>query len=51
MMLIGKVILSDKVLVRRLIVLGWDTLEVHDNSSRYGCRWCLTDYVNIYMIE
>lgn len=47
MMLIGKVILSDRTLVRRLIVLGWDTLEVHDNSSRYGCRWCLTDYANI----
>lgn len=48
---IGKVILSDKCLIRRLIVLGWDTLEVHDNSSRYGCRWCLTDYANINMIE
>ena len=47
MELIGIVILSDKTLVRTLIVLGWDTLEVHDNSSRYGCRWCLTDYANI----
>lgn len=52
MELIGKIILSDKTLVRMLIVLGWDTLEVHDNSSRYGCRWCLTDYANInIMIE
>lgn len=52
MELIGKIILSDKTLVRKLIVLGWDTLEVHDNSSRYGCRWCLTDYANInLMIE
>ena len=51
MILIGKVILSDKTLVRTLIILGWDTLEVHDNSSRYGCRWCLTDYANINMIE
>lgn len=52
MKLIGKIILSDKTLVRMLIVLGWDTLEVHDNSSRYGCRWCLTDYANInIMIE
>lgn len=49
---IGKVILSDKILVRKLITLGWDTLEIHDNSSRYGCRWCLTDYANInIMIE
>ena len=51
MELIGKVILSDKTLVRTLIVLGWDTLEVHDDSSRYGCRWCLRDYANINMIE
>lgn len=34
MELIGKVILSNKTLVRKLIVLGMDTLEVHDNSSR-----------------
>ena len=47
MELIGNVILSDKTLVRMLIALGWDTLEVHDNSSRYGCRWCLTDYAKI----
>lgn len=50
MELIGKVILLDKTLVRKLIVLGWDTLEVHDDSSRYGCRWCLTDYANINMM-
>lgn len=52
MEIIGKIILSDKTLVRKLMVLGWDTLEVHDNSSRYGCRWCLADYANInLMIE
>lgn len=50
MELIGNVILSDKTLVRRLIVLGWDTLEVHDNASRFGCRWCLTDYANINLM-
>lgn len=50
MELIGKIILSDKTLVRKLIVLGWDTLEVHDNSSRFGCRWCLTDYANISLM-
>lgn len=50
MELIGCVILSDRTLVRKLIALGWDTLEVHDNTSRYGCRWCLTDYANINLM-
>ena len=47
MELIGQVILSDTILIRKLIVLGWDTLEVHDNSGCYGCRWCLTEFANI----
>lgn len=44
---IGRVVLSDEALVRRLIVLGWDTLEVHDNRGCYGCRWRLSDYAHI----
>ncbi len=44
---IGAVILADSVLVRRMIVLGFDTLEVHDDYGRYGCRWRLTEYANI----
>lgn len=47
MMCIGMVILSNRELIRRLVVLGWDTLEVHDNAGVYGCRWKLIDYVNI----
>ncbi len=47
MMYIGTVILANRELIRRLIVLGWDTLEVHDNAGYYGCRWKLIDYVNI----
>lgn len=51
-MAIGQVILSDITLVRRLVVLGWDTLEVHGNCGPYGCRWRLTDYANVcLMIE
>lgn len=46
-MTIGQVVLSDTILVRRLIVLGWDTLEVYGNCGQYGCRWCLTDYANV----
>ncbi|MFK7031597.1 hypothetical protein [Flavobacterium oreochromis] len=42
---IGKVILDDSNLVRRLIVLGWDTLEIHGDSGQYGCRWQLKDYI------
>lgn len=49
---IGQIILSDQTLVRRLIILGWDTLEIHANKGRYGCRWCLTGYAHIgQMIE
>lgn len=44
---IGQAILSDTILIRKLIVLGWDTLEVHDDSCCYGCRWCLTEFANI----
>jgi hypothetical protein len=42
---IGKVILDDSTLVRRLIVLGWDTLEIHGDSGNYGCRCQLKDFI------
>lgn len=45
LMFIGKVILDDDVLVRRLIVLGWDTLEIHGDEGTYGCKWQLKDYI------
>lgn len=44
---IGMVILADNTLVRRLIVLGFDTFDVHGDRGSYGCRWRLTDYANI----
>ena len=44
---IGEVVLANETLGRRLVVLGWDTLEVHGDHGRYGCRWCLADYANI----
>ncbi|MEQ8324033.1 MAG: hypothetical protein RID18_16300 [Cytophagales bacterium] len=43
--LIGEVILSDNILIRKLIVLGWDTLEIHGDEGAYGLRWQLKDYV------
>jgi len=42
---IGKVILNDEILVRKLVVLGWDTLEIHGDEGTYGCRWQLKDYI------
>lgn len=47
MMFIGQTVLHDELLVRRLIALGWDTLEIHDDTGIYGCRWKLMDYANI----
>jgi thymidylate synthase len=42
---IGEVILNDNVLIRRLIVLGWDTLEIHGDEGKYGLRWQIKDYI------
>ena len=42
---IGNVILDDSILVRKLIVLGWDTLEIHGEKGSYGCRWQLKDFI------
>jgi hypothetical protein len=42
---IGKVILDDSILVRRLIVLGFDTLEIHGDAGTYGVRYQLKDYI------
>ena len=47
---IGNVILNDEQLTRRLVALGWDTLEVHDDTGRYGCRWKLIDHVNLNLM-
>ncbi|MCP4439290.1 MAG: hypothetical protein GY810_10155 [Aureispira sp.] len=41
---IGLVILSNNILIRKLIVLGWDTLEIHGENGAYGLRWQLKDY-------
>lgn len=46
-MLLGTAILQDSVLVRRMVVLGWDTLEIQCDEGVYGCRWQLSDYLAI----
>lgn len=44
---LGRVVLDNEELVRKLISLGWDTLEVHDNLGFNGCKWALKDHANI----
>lgn len=44
---IGRVVLDNEVLTRKLISLGWDTLEVHANEGYNGAKWALKDYANI----
>lgn len=44
---IAQVVMSDQVLVRRLIVLGWDTLEIHTDGGNYGVRFQLKDQLSL----
>lgn len=44
---IGATILADAVLVRQLVVLGFDTLEVHDDTGYYGIKWQLKSFIAI----
>lgn len=47
LIIIGNTIISDPVLIRKLAVLGFDTLEVCGDKGIYGCRWQLKDYLQI----
>lgn len=44
---IGRIILYNNQLVRRIVVLGWDTLEVYDSASRKGCQWAFKDFISL----
>lgn len=44
---IGKVVLDNEELTRKMISLGWDTLEVHANKGYNGAKWALKDHANI----
>lgn len=44
---IGKVVLDNEELVRKLVALGWDTLEVHDVKGYHGCKWALKNYAKL----
>jgi len=50
MITIGKIILENKPLTRKLIALGFDTLEVHDNQGQYGVKWKMTDFAEIVIL-
>ena len=42
---IGETILANSIFVRRLVVLGWDTLKIHCDVGTHGCQWQLRDYM------
>ncbi|RCW91318.1 hypothetical protein [Winogradskyella arenosi] len=44
---IGRVILDNEELTRKLITLGWDTLEVHSNKGYNGVKWALKEFAKI----
>ena len=44
---IGKVVIDNVELVRKLVALGWDTLEVHDDTGFQGCKWELKKFAQI----
>ena len=44
--LIGKIILSNQVLVRRMFVLHWDTLIVRDIRTDIFVDWRIRDFMN-----
>ena len=44
---IGTVILTNEALVRRLFVLGWDTLYVEDIVGDKQAKWAIKDFTNI----
>lgn len=42
---IGNVIITNPELVRKLVILGFDTLEIHCDIGDKGCRWQLRDHM------
>ena len=44
---IGRVVLDNKELIRNMISLGWDTLEVHANKGYNGAKWPLKEHADI----
>ena len=47
---IGRTILHNQNLVRKMILLGWDTLEILDVVHQRGVKWAFKDFANIGMM-
>jgi hypothetical protein len=47
MLEIGKCILLNQSLARKLYVLGWDTLEIEDLVGKRGVKWEIKKFVSI----
>ncbi len=46
-MTIGKIIIDDSMIVRLMVSLGWDTLEVYPSGSSSGLQWQLFKTISI----
>ncbi len=44
-MSIGKALKDNPTIVRTMISLGWDTLEIHPSNSITGLQWRLNDII------
>lgn len=44
---IGKIIIDNNEFTRKLISMGWDTLEVHADKGKNGLKWELQKHANI----
>lgn len=42
---IGRIILNNNQLARRIVILGWDTLEVYDATNKKGIQWAFKDFI------
>ena len=47
---IGRTILHNQNLVRKMILLGWDTLEILDVVHHRGVKWAFKDIAKIGMM-
>jgi hypothetical protein len=43
----GQVVLSNSPLVRNLVSLGFDTLELHSDVGNVGLKWELKKYIDV----
>ena len=45
-MLIGRIILYDQILVRKMFVLHWDTLIIVDHRTGHSVNWKIRDFLD-----